>query len=128
MPNSIFVRTGTAIIEISRIKKSGRNKRFLSDYFSADEIRFFVSHKLSTSLIAENYCVKIALAKAIGTGMRVIRAHDITVLRDRLGAPFIITDGYAKMLEQREGYEFNVSVAHCKKYATASVIVTKLSK
>lgn len=120
-----FVRTGTAIIEISRIKKSCKNKKFLSDYFSADEIRFFVSHKLSTSLIAENYCVKIALAKSIGTGMRVIRAHEITVLRDRLGAPFVITEGYAKMLEQREGYEFSVSVAHCKKYATASVIVTK---
>ncbi len=128
MPNSVFVRTGTAIIEISRIKKSCKNKKFLSDYFSADEIRFFVSHKLSPSLIAENYCVKIALAKAIGTGMRVIRAHDVTILRDRLNAPFIITDGYAKMLEQRESYEFNVSVAHCKKYATASVIVTKISK
>lgn len=120
-----FVRTGTAIIEISRIKKSCRNKKFLSDYFSADEIRFFVSHKLSTALIAENYCAKIALAKAIGTGMRVIRAHEISVLRDRLGAPFIITEGYAKMMEQREGFEFSVSVAHCKKYATASVIITK---
>lgn len=120
-----FVRTGTAIIEISRIKKSCKNKKFLSDYFSADEIRFFVSHKLSTALIAENYCAKIALAKSIGTGMRVIRAHEISILRDRLGAPFIITEGYAKMLEQREGYEFSVSVAHCKKYATASVIITK---
>ncbi|MDE7229282.1 MAG: 4'-phosphopantetheinyl transferase superfamily protein [Oscillospiraceae bacterium] len=125
MSSNVFVRTGTAIIEISRIRKSCKNKKFLSDYFSADEIRFFVSHKLSSALIAENYCVKIAVAKAIGTGMRVIRAHDITVLRDRLGAPFIITEGYAKMLEQREGYEFNVSVAHCKKFATASVIVTK---
>ena len=121
----VFVRTGVAIIEISRIRKSCKNKKFLSDYFSADEIRFFVSHKLSPALIAENYCVKIAVAKAIGTGMRVIRAHDITVLRDRLGAPFIITDGYAKMLEEREGFDFNVSVAHCKKFAAANVIITK---
>ena len=29
------------------------------------------------------------------------------------------------MLEQREEYEFNVSVAHCKDYATASVIINK---
>ena len=125
MASKTFVRTGIAIIEISRIKKSCKNKRFLSNYFSADEIRFFVSHKLSPALIAENYCVKIAVAKAIGTGMRVIRAHDVTVLRDRLGAPFIITDGYAKMLEEREGFDFNVSVAHCKKFATANVIITK---
>lgn len=125
MPSNLFIRTGTAIIEIDRIRKSCRNKRFLSNYFSADEIRFFVAHKLSTSLIAENYCVKIAVAKAIGTGMRVIRAQDITVLRDRLGCPFIITEGYAKLLEQREGYVFNVSVDSCKNYATASVIINK---
>lgn len=125
MSSNLFIRTGTAIVEIDRIRKSCKNKRFLSNYFSADEIRFFVSHKLSTSLIAENYCVKIAVAKAIGTGMRVIRAQDITVLRDRLGSPFIITEGYAKMLEQREGYVFNVSVDHCRLYATASVIINK---
>lgn len=125
MSSNLFIRTGTAIVEMSRIRESCRNKRFLSNYFSADEIRFFVAHKLATALIAENYCVKIAVAKAIGTGMRVIRAQDITVLRDRLGCPFIITEGYAKMLEQREGYVFNVSVDHCREYAVASVIVNK---
>ncbi|MCI7759510.1 MAG: 4'-phosphopantetheinyl transferase superfamily protein [[Eubacterium] saphenum] len=125
MPNNIFVRTGIAVIEMKRVKKSCRNKRFLSNYFSADEIRFFVAHKLSTSLIAENFCVKIALAKAIGTGFRIIRAQDITVLRDRLGSPFIITEGNAKKLELREGYVFNVSVDHSRHYAVASVIINK---
>ena len=100
MSNNAFIRTGAAIIEINRIKKTCRN-------------------------IAENYCVKIAFAKAIGTGMRVVRARDISVLRDRLGSPFIMTSGYAKMLEDREGYVFNVSVAHCKNYATASVVLNK---
>ena len=125
MSSNLFIRTGTAIIEMSRIRQSCKNKRFLSQYFSADEIRFFVKHKLSTSLIAENYCVKIAFAKAIGTGMRVIRAQDISVLRDRLGSPFVIAEGYAKMLEEREGYVINVSVGHCKDYAVASVIINK---
>lgn len=125
MSSRFYIRTGTAIVEINRIKKSARNKRFLSQYFSADEIRFFVSHKLSPSLIAENFCVKVAFAKAIGTGFRIIRAQDITVLRDRLGSPFIITGGNAKLMEQRENYEFNISVDHCQKYATASVIITR---
>ncbi|MGN1110803.1 MAG: holo-ACP synthase [Oscillospiraceae bacterium] len=125
MAKPVNIRTGTAIIEMERIKKACKNKKFLSNYFSADEIRFLVKHRLSTSLIAENYCVKIAIAKALGTGMRFIRAHDITVLRDRLGAPLVITDGYAKMLEQREGFEISVSVAHCKDYAVASVILTR---
>lgn len=125
MSSRLYIRTGTAIIEINRIKKSARNKRFLSQYFSADEIRFFVAHKLSPSLIAENFCVKVAFAKAIGTGFRIIRAQDITVLRDRLGSPFIITGGNAKLMEQRENYEFNISVDHCEKYATATVIITR---
>lgn len=125
MSSNLYIRTGTAIIEMSRIRKSCKNKRFLSQYFSADEIRFFVKHKLSTALIAENFCVKIAFAKAIGTGMRVIRAQDISVLRDRLGSPFVIAEGYAKMLEEREGYVINVSVDHCKEYAVASVVINK---
>ncbi len=125
MSSNLFIRTGTAIIELSRIRKSCKNKRFLSQYFSADEIRFLVKHKLSTALIAENFCVKMAFAKAIGTGLRIIRAQDISVLRDRLGSPFIIAEGYAKMLEEREGYVINVSVDHCKEYAVASVIINK---
>lgn len=125
MSSNAFIRTGTAIIEIDRIMKSKRNRRFLADYFSADEIRFFVQHKLNPRLIAENYCVKIAFAKAIGTGMRVIKAREITVLRDRLGSPFVIFEGHAKMLEQREGYVVNVSVASCRDYSTASVVINR---
>ena len=125
MASNLYIRTGTAIIEIERIKKACRNKRFLSDYFSPDEIRFIVKRRMNPTVVAENYCVKIAFAKAIGTGFRIVRARDITVLRDRLGSPFIITTGYAKMLEEREGFVFNVSVAHCKEYATASVIINR---
>ena len=57
--------------------------------------------------------------------MRVIRAQDISVRRDRLGSPFVIAEGYAKMLEEREGYVINVSVDHCKEYAVASVVINK---
>lgn len=123
--SNLFIRTGTAIVEMSRIRKSCKNKRFLSQYFSADEIRFLVKHKLNPALIAENYCVKIAFAKAIGTGMRLIRAQDISVLRDRLGSPFVIAEGNAKILVEREGYTVNVSVDSCREYATASVIINK---
>lgn len=125
MASNLYIRTGTAIIEMSRIKNSMKNKRFLAQYFSADEIRFFVKHKLAAALIAENFCVKMAFAKAIGTGMRIIRAQDISVLRDRLGSPFVILEGYAKMLEEREGFVINVSVDHCREYAVASVVLNK---
>ena len=125
MTANIFIRVGTDIIEMKRIRKASRNPKFLAKYLSADEIRYLVSHKLSTELIAENYCAKIAFAKAIGTGFRIVHPQDITVLRDRLGSPFIITTGRAKMLEEREHYEFNITVAHCKDYATATVIVNR---
>ncbi len=125
MPANLFIRVGTNVIELKRIRKASRNPKFLANFFSADEIRYLVSHKLSTELIAENYCAKIAFAKAIGTGFRIVHPQDITVLRDRLGSPFIITSGRAKMLEEREHYVFNLSVAHCKDYATATVIVNR---
>ena len=123
--NNIFIRTGTAIIELDRIRKVARNPKFLSKYFSPDEIRYIVKHHLATPLIAENYCAKAAFAKAIGTGTRVVQARDITILRDRLGSPLVITSGRAKMLAERENYVFNVSVAHCKDYATATIILNK---
>lgn len=125
MAGKVFIRVGSDIIELKRIRKASRNPRFLANYFSADEIRFLVAHKLSTELIAENYCAKIAFAKAIGTGFRIIKPQEITVLRDRLGSPFIITTGRAKMLEEREHYVFNLSVAHCKDYAIATVMINR---
>lgn len=125
MAGKVFIRVGSDIIELKRIRKASRNPRFLANYFSADEIRFLVAHKLSTELIAENYCAKIAFAKAIGTGFRIIKPQEITVLRDRLGSPFIITTGRAKMLEEREHYVFNLSVAHCKDYALATVMINR---
>lgn len=125
MAGKVFIRVGSDIIELKRIRKASRNPRFLANYFSADEIRFLVAHKLSTELIAENYCAKIAFAKAIGTGFRIIKPQEITVLRDRLGSPFIITTGRAKMLEEREHYVFNLSVAHCKDYAMATVMINR---
>lgn len=125
MSANIFIRVGTNVIEMKRIRRAARNPKFLANYFSADEIRYLVSRKLSTELIAENYCAKIAFAKAIGTGFRIVRPQEITVLRDRIGSPFIITTGRAKMLEEREHYVFNLSVAHCKDYATATVIINR---
>lgn len=125
MAANIYIRVGTNIIEMKRIRKASRNPRFLADYFSADEIRYLVAHKLSTQLIAENYCAKIAFAKAIGTGFRIVKPQEITILRDRLGSPFIIATGRAKMLEEREHFVFNLSVAHCKDYATATVVVNR---
>ena len=116
MPNKNFIRTGTAIIEMDRIRKLCSNSKFLARFFSADEIRYIVSRELSTSIIAENYCAKIAFAKAIGTGMRIVKPSEISILRDRLGSPLLSTEGRATI---------NLSVAHCKSYATASVIITK---
>ncbi|MGN1340453.1 MAG: holo-ACP synthase [Oscillospiraceae bacterium] len=125
MATNVFIRVGTNIIELKRIRRAARNPKFLVKYFSADEIRSLVAHKLSPELIAENYCAKVAFAKAIGTGFRVVRPNEVTILRDRLGSPFIITDGRAKMLEERENYVFNLSVAHCKTYAAATVIINR---
>lgn len=126
--NNIFIRVGTSIIEIERIRKIARNPKFLSKYFSADEIRYIVNHDLSTYLLAENYCAKAAFAKAIGTGSRVVPPRDVTILRDRLGSPFIITEGRAKMLTERENYVYNLSVSHSRDYATATVIINKSGK
>ena len=110
---------------MDRIRKLCSNSKFLARFFSADEIRYIVSRELSTSIIAENYCAKIAFAKAIGTGMRIVKPSEISILRDRLGSPLLITEGRAKMLEERANYIITHTVTYCKRVATASVIITK---
>lgn len=118
-----MIHTGIDIIEIDRIKNSLKNPRFLSRLFSAQELKFFISKGLKPDVIAANFAAKEAFAKAMGTGFRGFSLNEVSVLRDSLGAPFIILSGKAKKLFIAEKLKMNVSLSHCKTYATAIVIV-----
>lgn len=116
-----MVKIGTDLIEIDRMKKSIRNPRFLSRIFSPSELRFFSQRSFHPATVAANFCVKEAFGKALGTGIRGFAFNEISVLRDGLGAPYILLAGNAKQLAQKSGLTFSVSISHTRVYATAVV-------
>lgn len=116
---------GIDLIEIARIKKSIENPNFLARVFSPAELKFFSERSFAPQTIAANFCVKEAFAKAMGTGVRGFSLNEITVLRDVLGAPFIMTEGKAKELLESKKLRLSVSISHTENYATAVVIAEK---
>lgn len=124
IPNNtvLNIKTGIDIIEISRVARLAKKPRFITKCFSADEIRFFITRGFNASTIAGNFCVKEAFAKTMGTGFRGFSMSDISVLRDSLNSPYIMLEGNAKKIAEREKLSFSVSISHCKDYATAVVV------
>lgn len=118
----MLIRTGIDIIEIDRIQKISKKPRFISKYFSPDEIRFFITRRFSPYTIAANFCTKEAFAKALGTGVRGFSLSEVSVLRDSIGSPYLSLSGKARAIAEREKLTFSISISHSKQYATAIVI------
>ena len=112
---------GTDIIEISRIKKSMENPRFLEKNFTNSENDYFVEKKMNPQSVAAAFAAKEAFSKALGTGISGFSFKDIEVLHNELGAPYIRLDNGAK--EFFDGGEINLSLSHCDEYAVAVVVI-----
>lgn len=87
---------GIDIAETDRVRKIyGRHPRFLEKILNADEIEVFNSLNTEKSKIAyltARFSVKEAFTKAMGTGLRGIGFHDLSVLNYESGQPYIKTD------------------------------------
>jgi len=104
---------GIDIIEIERIEKLISNKpNFLERNFTMPERE----QNAKPETIAGNFAAKEAFAKALGTGFRGFNLIDIEVLRNHLGAPYIIFRG--------EPTNANVSISHNRSTAVAVVVLT----
>lgn len=119
------MNVGIDLVEIDRIAKSLQKGRFIERVFSQKEVALFSTKKLPFESMAGNWAAKEAFAKAVKTGVRDFSLNEISVLRDELGAPFLELTGNAKALADRLNLDFDVSISHTKKYATAVVIAFK---
>jgi len=108
---------GIDIIEVSRISELiSANEKFLSRNFSITEIEYFTRNSaIRAETVAGNFAAKEAFAKALGTGFRGFGLKDIEVLRNELGAPYIVFRGERSLAQ--------VSVSHTKETAVAVVIM-----
>jgi len=103
---------GIDIIEVGRIEKLLESKEnFLTRNFTEAEQEF----NLKPESVAGNFAAKEAFAKSLGTGFRGFGLRDVEVLRNELGAPYIVFRG--------ERSAANVSISHTKTTAVAVVIM-----
>lgn len=119
------ISCGTDIIEIKRIKESIEQlgDKFLERVYTKKEIAYCESKKSQKyQHYAARFAAKEAGFKAISSKLHNkydIGWKNIEVVNDENGRPYI----YFLDIEINEIQEIDISISHCKEYATANVVV-----
>ncbi len=108
-----MIKVGTDIAEISRFKEMKDISLFEKRAFTKREIEYFSTLKNPYQSIAGAFAAKEAFAKFMGSGFRGFGLHDIEVLHDELGKPYLCFMG--------RRLETDVSISHSDTTATAVV-------
>ena len=119
------IACGTDIIEIDRIKQSidEMGSRFIERIYTNKEIEYCESKKFQKyQHYAVRFAGKEATLKAISSKLENkynMEWKDIEITNDEQGRPHV------SVLKEIEGLEqLDISMSHCKQYATANVIAT----
>ncbi len=116
----MIVGIGTDLIEIDRVVKACEKEAFQKKYFTLKEIKLAAVNKQK---FADNFVVKEAVVKMLGTGFHGIRPIEIEVLRDSLGKPYVNLYGAALRISNLLGIsEIFVSITNTREYASAFVV------
>ena len=120
---------GTDIVKVDRIKKSIRNKYFISRIFNENEIQKCKKLKKNYNCYAKRFAAKEAFSKALGTGIsNVINFNEIIVLNEKKGRPFIkLIKNTKKKVEKkfkRKKYKISLSLSDENNYAVAFVTIS----
>lgn len=100
-------------------------EKFLRKVFTDDELAQNGSARNREISYAANYAVKEAFVKALGTGFRRgIKFHNIAVMRNDLGKPFIDLRGSTKEIAEQRGLtRIHTTISHDGEYSVAVVIL-----
>lgn len=121
-----FLGLGNDIIEISRIEKAIKNLRFIQKIYTEEEIKLIVSKGNKAETYAGRFAAKESISKALGTGMRKINFSDIEIINNELGKPIV---RFKNNIENyNEKYLVDISISHCREYATSTAIIFKKEK
>jgi holo-[acyl-carrier protein] synthase len=121
----MIIGIGTDIIEISRIKKALKNKRFIERVFTPQEIIYCESRGVQApASYAARFAGKEAVLKAFGTGLAGGGTLlDIEILPDEKGCPSVQLYDYFDHEAKNMGVtRVYISLSHAQMYATAQVI------
>lgn len=122
----MIVGIGVDMIEIHRVVRACQREYFLKRIFSPREIRQMDSGRRRA---ASDFAGKEAVVKALGTGFTGIPASDIEILRNPLGAPYVVLSGRARRKAREKGItRFLISITNTKELAAAYVVAVREEK
>ena len=111
---------GIDTVEITRIQKALEIRGFKERVYSPAELEMLEKKGRPAQSFAANFAAKEAFSKALGTGVAGFSLNEVSVLRDKRGAPYIELSGRAEELAKEKS--FTVSLTHTRLDATAIVI------
>ena len=125
-----IIGVGVDIVDNKRIKKSIKNKQFISRIFSKKEINQSNKFIDKTNYFSKRFAAKESLSKAIGTGFRKgLNFNDISIINDKYGKPSIkLNNKLQNIIKKRfKTKKVNVylSISDEKKHSIAFVILRK---
>ncbi len=116
----MIIGIGTDLIEIERVKKALISVGFKKKYYTSQELMMAGEHMIK---LVDNFAVKEAVSKVLGTGFREISPIEIEVLRDNNGKPYVNLYGKALELSTTLGInKFHVTISNTKDFTTAFAI------
>ena len=116
-----FVGIGNDIVEIERISKAIEKSGFKKRVFTVKEIEQIEEKGNKVESYAGRFSAKEAISKALGTGVRGFNLVDIEILNNSLGKPEVTLKG--NLENKNEKFIVDISISHCKDYATAVAII-----
>ncbi|HKO96905.1 MAG TPA: holo-ACP synthase [Pyrinomonadaceae bacterium] len=125
----MIVSIGIDIIEVARIREVlQRTPRFCERVFTKSERAYCESRgAVSAQHYAARFAAKEAALKALKTGWRGgISWHDVEIVSEDSGAPYLLFHGEAKNIYEKSGtVRAHLSIAHTSEHAIAEVILEK---
>jgi len=121
---------GVDIVDNSRIKKSIKNKQFISRIFSKKEINQSKKLNNKVNYFSKRFAAKESLSKAIGTGFRNnLNFNDISVVNNKYGKPtYELSNKVRKLIYSKfkvKKIKISLSLADEKKYSIAFSVIHK---
>lgn len=127
-----IIGMGTDIVETLRIAQmiERHGEVFLRRVYTKREIEYCSSRKAATQHYAGRWAVKEAVLKALGTGWsRGIQWVDMEVVNEPGGRPILELGGKALVVASEKGIDdVQISLSHCRNYATATAIAVALDE
>lgn len=117
---------GTDIIAVDRIMRmrERHGETFLNKVFTPGELAYCAKRRAADQHYAGRWAAKEAVLKVLGTGWaKGIQWTDVEVVNRVSGAPEIVLHQRAAQIAAERGIaQVQISISHCRAYATAFAI------